>query len=89
MQVFIVMFRLKLHSRVLKGNPEPKITWLYGNDKDHLGDVKTDIEVLIKDGGQEIKLQNVTTGNAGLYRCAAENDVGRDTYDVSLVVQCK
>lgn len=87
--MFIVMFHLKSHSRVLKGNPEPKITWLYGNDRDDLEGVKRDIQVLIKDGGREIKLQNVTIGHAGLYRCAADNDVGRDTYDVSLVVECK
>ncbi|CAH2055916.1 unnamed protein product, partial [Iphiclides podalirius] len=72
--------------RVLKGNPEPNITWEYRSEESQeFGDVE--IGVLMGDRGREVKVSNATSNHAGRYRCAAENDVGRDTYETSLVVQ--
>lgn len=37
----------------------------------------------------KIVIMNVNVNHEGLYRCIAENVIGRDVFDYTLIVQCK
>ncbi|CAG4938169.1 unnamed protein product [Parnassius apollo] len=72
--------------RVLKGNPEPKIIWERLNEEtEESNDLESN--VITNEEGYEITIQNARLVNAGLYRCTAENVIGKDTYQTLLIVQ--
>lgn len=68
------------------GNPEPILTWEYKSAK------SSDFTVLhntTNDDDLKLTINNVTADDAGAYRCVAENVVGRDEFQIQLVVHCK
>ncbi|XP_047998240.1 hemicentin-1-like [Leguminivora glycinivorella] len=68
---------------VLKGNPTPTITWQFLPDStQEFSYVPSNMT-----SDNEVMISNVTLDHAGLYRCIAENVLGRDYYDVTLEVQ--
>ncbi|XP_068622932.1 hemicentin-1-like [Battus philenor] len=72
--------------RLIKGNPDPKITWQYRNGK------ATEFQglehnIVVSDDGYEVNIPNATLGHEGLYRCTAENIIGSDFYETQLIVQ--
>ncbi|XP_061717588.1 hemicentin-1-like [Cydia pomonella] len=70
---------------VLRGNPTPTLSWQFLPDSSqefsHLPRNMTSQDLTA------VIISNVTIDRAGLYRCIAENVLGRDYYDVKLVVQ--
>ncbi|XP_028028262.1 hemicentin-1-like [Bombyx mandarina] len=68
---------------VLKGSPVPTITWMYKNDTTK-GFVNLPTDGI--DRGN-LSISNVTLEHSGIYRCVAENVIGKDTHEIELVVQ--
>ncbi|KAI5635231.1 immunoglobulin domain-containing protein [Phthorimaea operculella] len=77
-----------LTCRVLKGNPAPSIVWQHRNVTNTLYTVLPD-GVIANQNNTELIITKVQRKHWGIYRCIAENVIGRDVYDVALVVQCK
>ncbi|XP_049697575.2 hemicentin-1 [Helicoverpa armigera] len=70
--------------RVIAGNPEPTITWQYRRlSSENFISLPKDII----NNERELIISNTTEDHVGLYRCVAVNVIGKDEYDVTLVVQ--
>uniref|UniRef100_A0A2A4JKA5 Hemolin n=2 Tax=Heliothis virescens TaxID=7102 RepID=A0A2A4JKA5_HELVI len=70
--------------RIIDGNPEPTITWQYRRPS---SENFTALPKDIINNEKELIISNTTEDRVGLYRCVAANVIGKDEYDVSLVVQ--
>ncbi|CAG4960700.1 unnamed protein product [Colias eurytheme] len=69
---------------LLKGKPEPKITWRYkSHNSSDFTNLTSDVSVI----DNKIMISNVSIDSEGIYRCVAENIIGRDEYYIELVVQ--
>ncbi|CAH0591436.1 unnamed protein product [Chrysodeixis includens] len=75
----------KFTCRVLKGNPEPKLTWEYKSNQS--SDFASIPKGVLNVDSNELIISNVSEKHAGVYRCNAVNVIGRHTYEVSLEVQ--
>ncbi|KAJ2945136.1 hypothetical protein O0L34_g9197 [Tuta absoluta] len=75
-----------LTCRILKGNPIPSITWQH---RDVTKSLYTDLPdgVIANQDKTELIITKVERKHWGIYRCIAENVIGKDVYDVALVVQ--
>ncbi|XP_013171408.1 PREDICTED: hemicentin-1-like [Papilio xuthus] len=69
--------------RLLKGNPEPKITWQYKiNGTDEFKNLRNNTKV--NEEGFIVTINNVSLQDEGFYQCLAENPIGKDIYQVFL-----
>ena len=64
----------------VKGNPEPKITWLKQNSS-----IPADKRVVSSRGG--LAINDVTPQDEGMYTCVARNILGRTSSSATLSVQ--
>lgn len=74
-----------LYFRVIKGKPEPKITWLYKSDNSY--DFEYVPNGVSSDGGI-LKIDSAQLDHRGLYKCEASNFIGEDFREVSIKVEC-
>ncbi|KAK3592726.1 hypothetical protein CHS0354_007728 [Potamilus streckersoni] len=76
---------VKGHTTVLYcpvvGNPVPEILWLKNGEP-----VQMDNRIQIQSGGIQLKIQNATVNDTGLYTCTARNSAGYDDVDYNLDV---
>ena len=65
------------------GVPVPKLSWLRNGTK-----LTADGRIRITwfEGGTDLKIVNITTGDTGMYQCFAENEVGIIQVSASLIV---
>lgn len=75
--------------RILKGNPKPNITWQYKRDDLEFATLPQDVRIENSTDNAMVVMRNVSVNHEGLYRCVAENIIGRDVFDFVLTVQCK
>ncbi|XP_038218692.1 hemicentin-1-like [Zerene cesonia] len=69
---------------LLYGKPEPTITWQYkSHNASEFSSLPSDVSVIDKG----LIISNVSIDSEGIYRCLAENIVGRDEYYMELFVQ--
>ncbi|XP_052749670.1 hemicentin-1-like isoform X2 [Galleria mellonella] len=72
--------------RVIYGKPEPIISWQYRkNTSESFHELPHDI--LPNHNQSQLIILNVTIDHGGVYRCIAENLLGRDEFITSLIVQ--
>ncbi|XP_045504536.1 hemicentin-1-like [Colias croceus] len=69
---------------LLQGKPEPTITWQYkSHNSSEFSNLPSDVSII----DNKIMILNVSIDSEGIYRCVAENIIGRDEYYMELVVQ--
>ncbi|CAH1634825.1 unnamed protein product [Spodoptera littoralis] len=74
----------KITCRVLKGSPEPTISWEF---KKQSSEEFATLPDGVVNNEKELILSNTAEEQSGVYRCTAVNVIGKDVYDVILVVQ--
>ncbi|XP_013141245.1 PREDICTED: hemicentin-1-like isoform X2 [Papilio polytes] len=71
---------------LLKGNPEPKITWQYkNNETEEFQYLRNNMKV--NEEGFEVSIHNASRQDEGFYQCIAENAIGKDNYQLFLNIQ--
>ncbi|XP_059046687.1 hemicentin-1-like [Achroia grisella] len=71
--------RLEIECRLLKGIPEPVISWMYkSNDDFYFG--ATPLGVIVEEN--KIKFSSVSKELEGVYKCLAKNIIGEDTKEL-------
>lgn len=67
---------------MLKGSPKPTVIWEFKRS------TEDSFTMLPNKTGSELNFI-ATLGTEGVYRCTAENVVGRDKFNIQLIVNCK
>ncbi|XP_045484557.1 hemicentin-1 isoform X2 [Pieris rapae] len=73
-----------LTCRVLKGNPKPTVSWQH---RRHNSTNYTSLPNDILIDRDDLKISSANIDIEGVYRCTAENILGKDQYDVELIVR--
>ncbi|XP_072945604.1 hemicentin-2-like isoform X2 [Epargyreus clarus] len=72
--------KANIQCRIMRGIPAPVITWEFRRQS-------ASEFVPLPQTEQEIKIEPVDTDNAGVYKCQASNEVGKDFYRIELIVE--
>ncbi|CAF4952593.1 unnamed protein product [Pieris macdunnoughi] len=73
-----------LTCRVLKGNPKPTLSWQH---RRHNSTNYTSLPNDVLIDGNDLNISSANTEVEGTYRCVAQNILGKDQYDIELIVQ--
>ncbi|XP_026331776.1 hemicentin-1-like [Hyposmocoma kahamanoa] len=78
---------VEMPCRITKGNPKPKITWQYKREDLEFSTLSQEVRIENSTENAKIVIMNAKVNHKGIYRCVAENVIGRDVFEFELIVQ--